>query len=261
MAHAFRHELYCTFQRSPILAFIAGYVAERPQPTEAIHERVRGFSILPGKSGSDYVQAVITTPSGHLIAKHKATYPIRPQIASDAEGNVLVTLGFVLSDDAEALLSLALRTAGRSLEECEGEFVVVFVEAASRTVHVVNDRFSSRPLYTVRRDDGIYFSSNLAFLLTLARAPYRPDVVGWLEVGAAGPHTRDQNDGGWRAAPSACDASDHYAGAGEQRANIGAWSISPILALILPRTAQRCFMHSARVLNAEDGSSAKEPWR
>lgn len=164
------------------MAFIAGYVAERPQLTEAIRERVRAFSILPGESGSDYVQAVIATHFGHLIVKHKATYPIKPQFASDAEGNVLVTLGFVLSGDAEALLPLALRTAGLSLEECEGEFVAVLAEAATGTVHVVNDRFSSRPLYTLRRDDGVYFSSNLAFLLTLARAPYRPDVVGWLEV-------------------------------------------------------------------------------
>jgi hypothetical protein len=170
------------------LAFIAGYVAERPQSTEAIRDRARAFSILPGESDCDYMNAIITTHSGHLIVKHKAAYPIKPQIASDAEGNVLVILGIVLSGDAGALLPPAVRTGGRSLEECEGEFVAVFAEAATGTAHIVNDRFSSRPFYILRRDDGIYFSSNVAFLLALARASYRPDVIGWLEACTAG-HT------------------------------------------------------------------------
>jgi hypothetical protein len=170
------------------VAFIAGYVAERPQSTEAIRARVLAYSILPGESESDYRQAIVPTRFGHLIVKHKASYPIKPQMVFDAEGNALVTLGFVLSGDAKALLPLALSTGARSLEECEGEFVAVCAEAASGAVHIVNDRFSSRPFYILRQDDGVYFSSNLAFLLTLARAPYRPDVVGWLEVCTSG-HT------------------------------------------------------------------------
>ena len=34
------------------MAFIAGYVAARPQHTEAILKRVHGFSILPSESGA-----------------------------------------------------------------------------------------------------------------------------------------------------------------------------------------------------------------
>jgi hypothetical protein len=165
------------------MAFIAGYIAERPKPIDVIRERVRAFSILPGESGAADEQAVIALPFGHLIIKHKATHPIRPRIATDAEGNALATLGYVLSgEDAKGLLSASARTAARSLEECEGEFVAVFADATTGAVHIVNDRFSARPFYTLRSKEGVYFSSNLTFLLELAQTPYHPDVIGWLET-------------------------------------------------------------------------------
>jgi hypothetical protein len=170
------------------VSLIAGYVARLPQRIEPIRERLRSFAIVPGESGDDYYHCVVATLFGHLLVKHKTTYPIRPQLASDAAGNVLVILGFVFSGAARTLLARAVATGGRSLEACEGEFVAVFVEAATGIAHVVNDRFSSRPFYTLRRVDGVFFSSNPSFLLTLAGAFYRPDVIGWLEVCTAG-HT------------------------------------------------------------------------
>ena len=184
------------------MALIAGYVAERPQSAEAIYERVRAFSLLAGDSVADYEQVVVAVRFGHLIVKYKATYPIKPAIASDAEGNVLAVLGFVLSDDT--LLPRCARTAARSLDECEGQFVAVFAEAGSGTVHLVNDRFSSRPLYTLHRHHGTYFSSNIAFLLALSQAPYRPDAVGWLQASTIG-HTvgtRTTADGVLRLRPA-----------------------------------------------------------
>lgn len=165
------------------MAFIAGYVAERPQPTEVISRRVRAFSILPGESPTDYQHCVVRTRSGHLIAKYKAAHPIRPGTATDASGNALATLGFVLPQtDVHTALAMAAQTSGNSLERAEGEFVAVFVEGSSGRVHIVNDRLSSRPFYLLRRDSGVYFSSNVAFLLALAGQRHRPDVTGWLEV-------------------------------------------------------------------------------
>ncbi|MEP7308711.1 MAG: asparagine synthase-related protein [Acidobacteriota bacterium] len=162
------------------MALIAGYVAQQQQPTEAIRERVRSFSILPGESAAAYEQVVVASQFGHLIVKHKATYPIKPQIGSDAHGNTLAVLGFVLSGDG--LLARCARTTARALDECEGQFVAIYAEALTGAVHVVNDRFSSRPFYTIRRHDGTYFSSSVAFLLALSQAPYRPDAIGWLEA-------------------------------------------------------------------------------
>jgi hypothetical protein len=170
------------------LALIAGYVADRPQPTETLQQRVRTFLVVPGESSDDYVHQLISTRFGHLIVKHKSTYPIKPQIVSDDEGNVLVILGFILSGCVIDLLNAAVREGAGAVDESEGEFVAVFVEGSSGAVHIINDRFSSRPFYILRRNDGVYFSSNLAFLLTLAGVSYRPDVAGWLEVCAIG-HT------------------------------------------------------------------------
>ena len=244
------------------MAFIAGYVAERPQPTEAILERVHDFSILPGESGCDYEQAVIATRFGHVIVKHKATYPIKPQIESDGEGNVLAMLGFVVSgDDARTRLARAVRTEARSLEECEGEFVAVFADAATGAVHIVNDRFSSRPLYTMRRGHGFYFSSNLAFLLALAQASYRPDVIGWLQVSTAGPHAGDQNDGGGSRAPPARHASRDFAGTGAGTSILAARAPARSATSIRKHTAGKCLRRSAPVPTGERGSWVKESWR
>jgi hypothetical protein len=64
----------------------------------------------------------------------------------------------------------------------------VFADARSGNLHLVNDRFGARPCYVLRAPHAVYFSSNVRFLLHLARERYRPDVQGWLEVFTCG-HT------------------------------------------------------------------------
>lgn len=168
------------------MAFIAGYVSERPEYTSPeLLERAHAFSILPSEVGGVYEVKVVATPQGHLIIKHKTTHPLPPRLISNQHGNTLVTLGFLLAE-AKDTLSAAMRTEGRALDECEGEFVAVYTDG--RAIHLVNDRFGARPCYILRAEHAVYFSSNLRFLFVLARIRYRPDVVGWLEVFSHG-HT------------------------------------------------------------------------
>jgi Glutamine amidotransferase domain/Asparagine synthase len=144
---------------------------------------LHAFAVIPGESPTDYRHVVVPVRFGHLIAKYTRAHPIPPRIVSNAAGDALATLGFIVSHtDSEALLSGAGRSAAQSLEECEGEFVAAFADSAAGQLHIVNDRFASRPLYLLQQDDGVYFSSNLSFLLTMAGAKYRPDVPGWLEA-------------------------------------------------------------------------------
>jgi Asparagine synthase len=169
------------------MAFIAGYVSPRPRyATAELLDRLRNFAILPGEMPDAYEQTVVTTPHGHLMVKHKPTYPVPPRLVTDIARNALATLGFVLTPSGTAepkdLLASCTASGAGTLTEREGEFVAIFADAASGAVHVVNDRFAARPCYVLRNDGEVYFSSNVAFLLHLARVRYRPDVVGWLEA-------------------------------------------------------------------------------
>lgn len=94
-------------------------------------------------------------------------------------GNTLITLGFVLSPVSPL--------HSDQLEKYEGEFVAVLAED-SGVLHIVNDRFGSRPFYLLENATGTYFSSNLAFLLHLAGGRHDADVPGWLNVFTIG-HT------------------------------------------------------------------------
>jgi hypothetical protein len=164
------------------MAFVAGYVsAGAPYDNAALLERLRAFAILPSEPNGASENRVLPVDRGHVVVKYKPTYPRPPRIATDAAGNVLVTLGFMVDDSRDVLASCAT-TGGRALEECEGEFLAVFADAARGELHLVNDRFAARPCYVLRRPNGFYFSSNLAWLYALARERYRPDPVGWLEV-------------------------------------------------------------------------------
>ena len=164
------------------MPFVAGYVSKRPQyATAEIRERIGSFTILPGEEASAYRDGVIAIPNGHLVIKHRMTYPVAPRLIADEHGNALATLGFMLAGPKD-LLASCTTTAGRTLEDCEGEFVAVYADAAHGALHLVNDRFAVRPCYVLRTVDAVYFSTNVAWLFVLARERYRPDVVGWLEV-------------------------------------------------------------------------------
>ena len=220
------------------------------------------FQSFPASRVATTEQAVIATRFGHVIIKHKSDYPIKPQIESDGDGNVLAMLGFVVSsEDTKTRLALAARTEARSLEECEGEFVAVFADAATGAVHIVNDRFSSRPLYTMRCGRELYFSSNLAFLLALAQASYRPDVIGWLQVRDRGPHPGDQNDGGGSRAPPARDSYRHFAGTGARASILAARAPARYATSIRKHTGRRCLRRSAPAPTGEPGSWGKESLR
>ncbi|HWW88093.1 MAG TPA: hypothetical protein VNZ26_31060 [Vicinamibacterales bacterium] len=85
--------------------------------------------------------------------------------------------------DLRTLLSACATTGPEALEECEGQFVAIYADHEG-AVHIVNDRFSSRPLYLLRTNQGTYFSSNLGFLLAFSHVSHRPDPIGWLQASA-----------------------------------------------------------------------------
>jgi hypothetical protein len=97
--------------------------------------RLQSFAILPGEEPSD----VFAIANGHLVSKHRTTYPIVPRLVGDEHGNALLTLGFML-DAPKDLLASCATTAGRTLEDCECEFLAIYAYAARNVPHLINDR-------------------------------------------------------------------------------------------------------------------------
>jgi hypothetical protein len=144
------------------MAFIAGYVSARRQSIPTTYQSV-------------------PIPGGHLIATVPGGHPVPARIVTNGGGRALAALGFMLTEPKDALTGGAA-----ALDQCEGEFVVAFADGGA--LHLVNDRFASRPCYILRTEAGTYFSTSLPFLFELAGERARPDVLGWLQVFTVG-HT------------------------------------------------------------------------
>jgi asparagine synthase (glutamine-hydrolysing) len=165
------------------MSFLAGYVTKNGTVSRTeIEPKLRTFPILPEDDLSDYENLVIETRCGYLLQKYKKHYPIRFRPYQDAHGNTLLLLGFLFPPQQSGE-----GVSPTQLEQCEGEFVAVFAEA-SGTLHIINDRFASRPFYVLKNGKGIYFSSNVTFLLHLAGGRHEADILGWFHTFAYG-HT------------------------------------------------------------------------
>lgn len=162
------------------MGFIAGQLTRNGKASRAKIERtLQSYRILAEDDLNDYENLIIETRFGYVIRKYKKNYPVQIKPYKDENGNTLLILGFLSS--SERILS------AKHLEQCEGEFVAIFSEPSGK-LHIINDRFGSRPFYILRNRDSIYFSSNLAFLLQLAGGSHEADILGWFHMFSYG-HT------------------------------------------------------------------------
>ena len=169
------------------MSFIAGYFSRTcKRDPEVLKEKVRCFCICPGEDFEEYENLILETRYGHVIQKFKKNYPLQSRPYRDKQGNLLVNLGYFynqnVTDSKEKLVERCADNSAKALEECEGEFVSIFIEGLTGKVHIVNDRFASRPFYILTDSDNVYFSSSLDFLLYLSGGNHSIDILGWFEV-------------------------------------------------------------------------------
>jgi hypothetical protein len=170
------------------MSLIGGYFDKKRIKIDnaAIQKKLTLYSIIPNENHHDYENLATETRFGHIVQKYKKNYPILNPVHQDTHGNLLITLGFLYKFgkimNSEKLFDLCVKNSAKSLEECEGEFVSIFVEGHSGDLHIINDRFASRPFYILQEFDRIYFSSSLAFLLYLTGGAHEVDILGWLQV-------------------------------------------------------------------------------
>lgn len=179
------------------MSFIGGYFCRGVRfSDDDIRQKLGDFSILGGDDPRSYETVVESFKYGHIFAKFKPDGPVQIRQAGN-DSFSLVTLGFhdlcydelgeCRIPDAE-LSSRASCGRAEMLKKSEGEFVSVLLEREQESVHIVNDRFSTRPFYWFMHGDLVGFSSNLLFLMKLADFSCVPDPLGWLQIFSYG-HT------------------------------------------------------------------------
>lgn len=168
------------------MSFIAGYIRESGRlDTSWVNRRVTEFSILTNDDPSSYENGVHVIPFGHLLWKFRKNFPLPPNIAVDGD-NILLTLGFHLpckqKHSSKDLVEKCRHEGANILEHIEGEFVSVYSDGSIGALHIVNDRFASRPMFIFEKDSGVYFSSNLLFLQYFIQEKLRPDIAGIVQL-------------------------------------------------------------------------------
>ena len=168
------------------MTICGGYVSTSPIPRQVLEGIVEGSPDWPQSESRHSVTRVISGKIGHLLSRHDARKLTPLRVVQDAKGNVLTILGFVRwtkpGPAEEGLLELVASHGADALERQEGQFVAVFVDGESGTVHLINDRFSSRPFYLLSTGRRTFYASSLAFLFKLAQITPAPDCLGWLQI-------------------------------------------------------------------------------
>jgi asparagine synthase (glutamine-hydrolysing) len=87
----------------------------------------------------------------------------------EAQGRVFRT-----KSDTEVLLQVIDAWGLQGLDRCEGMWAFALYDEAEGSLTLCRDRFGEKPLYLLRRPDGLYFGSEVKYLRALS--VYRPAV-------------------------------------------------------------------------------------
>ncbi len=74
---------------------------------------------------------------------------------------------FQTTSDTEVLMKILQREGSDGLDRCEGMWAISFYEEKSGRLTLSRDRFGEKPLFLLRRRDGIYFGSEVKFIQAL----------------------------------------------------------------------------------------------
>jgi asparagine synthase (glutamine-hydrolysing) len=75
--------------------------------------------------------------------------------------------GFETTSDTEVLIKTLDLYGWRGLDRCEGMWAFVLHDSATGTLLLARDRFGEKPLFLYRDESGIYFGSEVKFILAL----------------------------------------------------------------------------------------------
>jgi hypothetical protein len=69
-----------------------------------------------------------------------------------------------------------------SIKNSDGEYLCIIFNKNDRSLHIINDRFGSRPFFYIKISNDIYYSTNYSFLVNLNKEHVQIDPKGWLQL-------------------------------------------------------------------------------
>lgn len=174
---------------------IAGYFGTRPVATE----RVDRCLALMGRRGPDARGRYdARTPEGrHLLLlhtrlaivdlDHRADQPYRHRsLVLTYNGEIYNHRDlrdalpnerepFQTRSDTEVLIRQLAAYGRRGLDACEGMWAFALFDEAKGALLLARDRFGEKPLFLLRRPDGLYFGSEIKYLAALSGERLDPD--------------------------------------------------------------------------------------
>ena len=152
--------------------------------------KVKNFPIITGDDIYSYNNTISKVKYGLIVDKYKSDYPIQIKPCQDGEGNHLSILGYLkspnLTNRIDSVITMFNHNISDAPNKLEGEFVLVYCEGRTGKIHIINDRFGSKPFYILNKENAVYFSSNLIFLLNLSNSNHTMDILGCLQLFAYG---------------------------------------------------------------------------
>lgn len=173
------------------MSIIGGFFYFENTPDQHdIHEVLNQFHCLSSESTHDDKIEVTQYAHGYLFSKGKQN--IRSLITSkkDSLGNAFLMLGYSnlndwkawnVSQDSLALPDVFGPSFSDKLTEMEGEYTAFYFDAKTDILHVINDRFGSRPLFYLKTSKGVFFCSNIILLLCLCRYKVTLNPLGLMQ--------------------------------------------------------------------------------
>ena len=148
----------------------ASGVLEIVDPSAAVFLAHRRLSILDLSSAADQP----LSKDGLSLSYNGELYNYR-EIRRDLEGR---GVRFTTSSDTEVVLEAWRAWGVRSLERFRGMFAFAVYDAAKRSLTLARDPFGIKPLYTMRRGDGVVFASELKAIVAALGRELTVDPVG-----------------------------------------------------------------------------------
>lgn len=148
----------------------ASGVLEIVDPTAAVFLAHRRLSILDLSSAADQP----LSRGGLSLSYNGELYNYR-ELRRDLEGR---GVRFTTSSDTEVVLEAWRAWGVGSLERFRGMFAFAVYDAAKRSLTLARDPFGIKPLYTMRRGEGVVFASELKAIVAALGGELTVDPVG-----------------------------------------------------------------------------------
>ncbi len=148
----------------------AGGVLEVVDPSTAVFLAHRRLSIIDLSSAADQP----LSKDGLSLIYNGELYNYR-ELRRDLEAR---GVSFVSSSDTEVVLEAWRAWGVSALERFRGMFAIAVYDTAKRSLTLARDRFGIKPLYTMRRGDGVVFASELKAIVAALGSELTVDPAG-----------------------------------------------------------------------------------